>query len=428
MLALAAAARKAAGAAFLSAAVFGCGGDSSSGQASQGQEPTPEPGIPAEGYVRLAFNESPFGPPPAAPAAIESLLDRPSAMSGPDTAFLPGINRYPDFLNTALTKLIAARHSLSTRHVVPCCGISELLYMCCRAFLGPGRSLLVREGSFPLPVWYAEQGGCEVRKVPLRGGRAADPEAMLGAVDGTTGLVYIANPDNPEGSLLSAGDLETFVEQVYRRSPQTAVLVDEAYMEYVLREPRPEAIPLVFRYPVLVGRTFSKAWGMAGLRAGYVVGNEELILILNGLLSGYIGGDPGWRMFEGNVNRIAAAAIEGVLNAEGFAFVDSVRERNAALRSYLAGSLAGLGFESLPSEASFLFVPIGSDGEDLRRWLCGRNVLVQAGASFHPAYADRIRVSVGSREELDAFLEALSAYDPSAGRPPSCFRVFYHGI
>jgi len=410
----------------VTAAAFGCGGDSSR---REPQEPGtgPDPGIPPEGYVRLAFNESPFGPPPTALPAIEELLNRPYAMESPETPFLPGINRYPDFLNTLLTKAIARRHSLSTRYVVPCCGISELLYMSSQAFLGPGRHLLLSEGSFPLLAYYAEQKGREVRRVSRGSAHTADLEALLDAISSGTGLVYIANPDNPSGSLLSIADLELFASEAYRKNPETVVLIDEAYMEYVLQDPPPEAIRLVFQYPVLVGRTFSKAWGMAGLRAGYAVGNEDLILVLNGFLSGYLGGDVGWRMFEGNVNRIAGAAAEASLTEEGFTFLTSVREQNALLRAYLAESLVGLGFEPLPSEGNFLLVPVGSDGENLRRWLCSRRILVQAGASFHPRYLESIRVSVGTQQELDAFLDALSGYDPSLSHP-SCFRVFYHGI
>ena len=419
--------RKAAGAAFVTAAAFGCGSGDASRPEPQEPATTPDPGIPPEGYTRLAFNESPFGPPPAALPAVEELLNRPYAMDSPATPFLPGINRYPDFLNTLLTKALARRHSLSTRYVVPCCGISELLYMSSQTFLGPGRHLILSEGSFPLPAYYAEQRGREVRKIPLTNGHVADLEAMLDAIGDRTGLVYLANPDNPTGSLVRLADLEQFVAEAYRKNPETVVLIDEAYMEYVLQDPPAEAIRLVFQYPVLVGRTFSKAWGMAGLRVGYVVGNEDLILILNGFLSGYLGGDPGWRMFEGNVNRIAAAAVEASLTEEGLSFVESVREQNALLRTYLADSLVGLGFGPLPSEGNFLLVPVGSDGENLRRWLSSRKILVQAGGPFHPNYRDWIRVSVGTQPELDAFLDALSGYDPSLSHP-SCFRVFYHGI
>jgi len=252
-------------------------------------------------------------------------------------------------------------------------------------------------------------------------------QALLDRVDEATALIYLANPNNPTGALLTLNDLETFAGQVANRSPAAVVLIDEAYMDYVLEAPRPEAQNLVKRFPVVVGRTLSKAFGLAGLRAGYAIGNPELVLTLNGFLSGYLGGDAGWRMFEGNINRMADAALQSCLSDEGLAFLESVRTRNAALRDQLAAGLQARGFEPLPSHASFLMVHVKSDGENLRRCLCSRKLLVQAGVSFHSDYGDWIRVSVGTEEEIRVLLEALEGYDSSCAYPAS-FPVFYHGI
>jgi len=198
-------------------------------------------------------------------------------------------------------------------------------------------------------------------------------------------------------------------------------------MDYVLESPLPEALSLVRNHRVVVGRTLSKAFGLAGLRAGYAVGNEELVLELNGFLSGYLGGDPGWRMFEGNVNRLGAAAMVAALSDEGLAYLETVRTRNAAQRNRLAEGLRGLGYDSLPSHASFVLARTDSDGENLRGFLCSRKILVQDGGSFHPRYRDWVRISVGSREDLDTLFEALQVYDPSVSYPAG-FPVFYHGI
>jgi histidinol-phosphate aminotransferase len=357
---------------------------------------------------------------------MEEMLGRPYAIDSPDTKFLPGINRYPDFLNVELTELFAKRHHVLTGNVVPTCGISEICYMCSQAFLGPKKHLLTPEVTFPLLAHYAKGKAVEVRTAPMNE-HAVDLAALLDAIDPNTGMVYLANPNNPTGSLLSYADLEAFAHQAHRKSPETVLFIDEAYMEYVLEEPPPEAAPLVYGLPVLVGRTFSKAFGLAGLRVGYLVGHEDLVLILNGFLGGYLGGDMGWRMFEGNVNRMATAAAQGSLTPEGLSHLGFVRDRNAVLRAYLADALAGQGYPSLPSHANFLLVSLDSEGENLRRYLCSREVLVQAGGSFHPGYGNWLRVSVGDQEEIDAFLEALSGYDPSRSYPP-CFSVYYHGI
>ena len=407
----------------LTAGAFGCG-SAGSGPPS----PEPEAGVlPLPDHaVRLAFNESPFGPPPGVWPSMEEMLARPSAMDAHDPDFLPGINRYPDFLNVDLTNLIARYHDVSPAHVVPCCGISEVIYMCSQAFVEGDRHLLVPEVSYALPAWYARHKGCRVRTAPMDRSHGIDLDALLARVGPETGLVYLANPNNPTGSLVPLDRLASFVRGVHAASPDTVVLVDEAYMDYVREKPLPEAIGLVREFRLVVGRTFSKAFGMAGLRAGYLVGHEETVLTLNGFLSGYLGGLPGWRQFEGNVNRMAVAAVEGCLNEEGVAFLADLRERNVGLRERLFEGLAVRGFAPLPSHGNFLFVNTGSRGENLRRFLCTRRILVQAGASFGQTYVDWVRVSVGSVEEIDLLMEALKAFDPFQVYPE--YRpVFFHG-
>jgi histidinol-phosphate aminotransferase len=412
-------------AAAIAASAYGCG---------EGPETTPSPStgrpdeaIPSQGYIRLAFNESPYGPPPAAVAAVDEMLSRPYAMDSPDTHFLPGINRYPDFLNTELTEAIARLHAVHTANVIPCCGISELLYMCSQAFLGKGKRLVITDGTFPLLQHYAAGNGTDITLIPPTRDYHVDLDGMLDAVSTDTGLVYVANPDNPTGTLLSLSDIRGFVEAAVARNSQVVVLLDEAYIDYVLLDPLPEAVSLVSQYPVVVGRTFSKAYGMAGLRGGYAVTHEALARALNGALSGYFGGDPGWRMFEGNINRLATAALLGSLSASGQAFVDQIRQQNAEMRQLLSAGMVSLGYAPLESHANFLLVRVGVDGEHMRRWLCDRGILVQAAGSFHPRYREWIRVSVGNQTELETFLDVLGGFDSSA-RSPACFAVFYMGI
>ena len=414
-----------AAAATITAAAYGCGEDSQ--PKLPPQKGQPDQAIPAEGYIRLAFNESPYGPPPAALAAVDEMLLRPYAMASAETHFLPGINRYPDFLNTDLTETIADLHGVTTFNVIPVCGISELLYMCSEAFLGNGRNLIITDGTFPLLRHYASNRGAEITLVPPTQDYHVDLDAILNAVRSDTSVVYLANPDNPTGTIHSFSDIKTFVEAVVSKNSEVVVLVDEAYMDYVLLDPLPEAVSLVRQYPVIVGRTFSKAYGMAGLRGGYAVAQQTLVNVLNGDSSGFFGGDPGWRMFECDVNRLATAAILGSLSPPGQDFVAHVRQQNAEMRQLLSAGLRSLGYAPLDSHTNFLLVNVGMDGERMRSWLCNRNILVQAGGSFHPRYADWIRVSVGDQSELDTLLTALRDFGPSA-QPPPCFAVFYMGI
>ncbi len=414
-----------AAAAAITSSAYGCG---------EGSEPTASPqngrldeGIPAQGYIRLAFNESPYGPPAAALAAVDEMLARPYAMTSQATHFLPGINRYPDFLNTELTQAIADLHGVSTVNVIPCCGISELLYMCSEAFLGTGRGLITTDGTFPLLQHYASSRGADVTLISPAQDYHVDLDAILAAVRPDTSLVYVANPDNPTGTIHSFSEITSFVEAVVNRNSNVVVVLDEAYMDYVLLDPLPEAVSLVGQYPVIVGRTFSKAYGMAGLRGGYAVAHKDLVHVLNGDASGFFGGDCGWRMFECDVNRLATAAILGSLSPSGQDFVAQVRQQNAEMRQWISAELRSLGYTPLESHTNFLLVKVGVDGERMRRWLCNRNILVQAAGSFHPRYGDWIRVSIGDRSELDALLAALGDFDPSS-QPPPCFPVFYMGI
>lgn len=348
-------------------------------------------------------------------------------MASQETHFLPGINRYPDFLSTELTQAIAGLHGVSTLNVIPCCGISELLYMCSEAFLGEGRSLIITDGTFPLLQHYASSRGADIVLVPPAQDYRVDLDGILDAVRPDTSLVYLANPDNPTGTVHSFSEIESFVQAAVNKNSQVVVLFDEAYMDYVLLDPLPEAVSLAAQYPVIVGRTFSKAYGLAGLRGGYAVARKDLVGVLNGDSSGFFGGDPGWRMFECDVNRLATAAILGSLSPSGQDFVAQVRGQNAEMRQLLSAGLRPLGYTPLESHTNFLLVNVGIEGERMRNWLCSRNILVQAAGSFHPRYENWIRVSVGGQSEVDTLLAALREFDPSF-HPPPCFAVFYMGI
>lgn len=417
----------AAGALALGAAAFGCGG----GNSSAGPAPTPTPttgpeDVPALGYTRLAFNESPFGPFPGIFKPMAEVLARPFSMDAPDPDFLPGINRYPDFLNMGPTEWAALYYGVGFLNVVPTCGISELLYMCSEAFTGPGLHLLTPELTYLLPAHYALKTGREVRTAPMLGDHGIDLDALLSRITSETGLVYLANPNNPTGSLLAHSDLQTFVKQAAKKSPSTVIFIDEAYIDYVPENLVPNGLVLL-DYQVVVGRTLSKAFGLAALRAGYGVANAEIIDTLNGVLGGYLGGPAGWRMSEGNVNRMAVAAMLSCLTADGRQFVNNVRDQNAALREKLFMGLESRGFSPIDSHANFLWVDVGSDGENCRRCLCSQNVMIQAGASFNPAYTNWVRISVGNDEQINALFHALERYDP-AKTYPATFPVFYFGI
>ncbi len=409
----------------LTAAAFGCGGIT---HKRQGHEPAQ--GETTRDYIRLAFNESPYGPPPEAIAAIEEMLSRPYAMDSADVQYLPGINRYPDFLNSELTETLARCHGLKSIHIIPCCGISELLYMCSQAFLGGSRTLVMTEGSFPLLRHYAAKKGAGIRLVPPTQHLQVDLDALLDAVDSDTGIVYLANPDNPTGTRHTVSEIKAFVEAVGKKNGRTVCVIDEAYVDYAaLQGLATEALSLVWDYPVVVGRTFSKAYGMAGLRAGYAATREDISGVLNGFLSGYLGGNPGWRMFEGNVNRLAVAAMLASLRPHSQAFISEVCQLTTHMRAFLWEQLLSMGYEPYESHTNFLFVRVRTRGTSVRDWLCTKGILIQAGESFHPRYKEFVRISIGDQRELECLLEALRGFEPGTSVPDgTCGDMFFMGI
>jgi histidinol-phosphate aminotransferase len=218
--------------------------------------PVRQPAAP----VRLDKNENAYGPSPAALAAIkEGLSD---------------VNRYPDIAGR-LREKIAGLHKVKSEQVVLGCGSSEILRMAADAFLVTGKKLMLATPGYPLLQFYARNKGVEVVAVPLTRERAHDVKAMLARVDSSTGLVYICNPNNPTGSVTTRQDLEDFLGKL---PPEVPVVIDEAYHHYVGATSSYASFidrPLEGK-PIIVARSFSKIYGLAGLRIGYAVAPVKL--------------------------------------------------------------------------------------------------------------------------------------------------------
>jgi histidinol-phosphate aminotransferase len=323
------------------------------------------------GVVRLSSNENPYGPSPAALNAMRRAFD---------LAW-----RYPDEAADALVAELAKQHAVGNDHLLLGDGSGEILKLAADAFTGPGKAVVVAEPTFEAIARYARTAGAEAVKVPLTSDYRHDLGRMLPA---GAGLVYLCNPNNPTASLTPKAEVRSFLARV---PASTAVLVDEAYFHYADSDDYESVIPLVKDHPnLVVARTFSKIHGMAGLRCGYAVAQPETIERLKE--------QQAWD----TVNIMALVAARASLGDP--AHLERSRRLNRDTRSYVTSSLAGMGYQPIPSNANFLMANLGRDVGPVIEALKGRGV--EVGRRF-PAMPESLRVTIGTRPQMEAFLSAL---------------------
>ena len=255
--------------------------------------------------------------------------------------------------------------------------------MTLQAFTSATRHLVTPAPTYETPARYAATFGVPLQAVDVNGTLALDLPAMLVRARGA-GVVYVCNPNNPTGAVLPASAVSTFLERLAVESPQTVVLVDEAYCEYVDDPAYKTSIPLTLRYKnVVVSRTFSKVYGMAGLRCGYGVGHPDSVAKM-----------MPFRLTT-SVNQLAlAAALNAVGDRE---FVERERMLNREARAYTRRVFEQLGYNVAPSEANFLFVDLRQDARSFREACQRSGVLV--GRAF-PPLSTYARISVGTMDEM----------------------------
>ena len=326
-----------------------------------------------EGAIKLASNESPIGPSPRAVAAVRDAV--------------AGVHRYPDGACFALRKRLAERLGVGGAQLVFGCGADEILELVAKAFLGAGDEAVFAWPSFAMyPIVVKGMGATPVA-VPLDASLGHDLDAMRAAITAQTRVVFVCNPNNPTGTSVGAEAFDAFV----RGLPEELVLVvDEAYFEYVRRPDFPDALAWVARRPgTLVMRTFSKIYGLAGLRVGYGVADPELADYLNRARHPF------------NVNRLAEAAALAALDDDAHA--ERSRRVNAEGAEYLSRELAALGVEVWPTDANFLLIRAGEGVFDrLQR----QGVIVRPLAGF--GMPDCLRVSIGLPEENERLVKTLA--------------------
>ncbi len=326
-------------------------------------------GAPAPRALQLDSNENPRGPAAAALAGARAMLGEGA--------------RYPDEPVRALREAVAAAHGVRAEQVLLGCGSTELLRVAVDAYAGPTRPVVTAAPTFETVARRAEMLRVPVAAVPVDRALRLDLDAMAARAAGA-GVVYVCNPNNPTGTLHGAAAVRDFVARVRPAAPDALVVLDEAYHEYVEDPAYATAAPLAAAEPgVLVVRTFSKAYGLAGLRVGYAVGHPATVARLA----------P--HVLPLSLNAVGIAAAHAALGDAGLA----ARERrlNREARDYAARAFARAGFAVVPSEANFLMVDVRRDPRAFQAACRARGVLV--GRPF-PPLATHARVSVGTLDEM----------------------------
>jgi len=325
------------------------------------------------GVVRLSANENPYGPSAKAHEAMKNTH--------------PMCNRYPDEANDVLIDKIAKINSINRDQVVLGDGSSEILKLCAETFTGPSQGkLIAADPTFEAILEYSKACGADVVKVPLTSSYAHDLDRM--STSAQKGLIYICNPNNPTASITPKSDLDEFIAKT---SPETMILVDEAYFHYADSPDYESVIPLVKDHPnLIVARTFSKVYGMAGLRCGYCVAQPETIKKMHG-----------FQMWD-SVNVMALAAASASLDDADQ--VTNGRKMNSDAKSYTLTELEKLGYKSIPSQANFIMFDCKKPVVPIIQAMKDKNVAV--GRLF-PAYPNHMRLTIGKQSEMESFVLAF---------------------
>ncbi len=326
--------------------------------------------------VKLASNENPLGPSPKAMAAARAALGE--------------ANWYPDGGSKRLREVLAGRFGVRPEEVFVGLGSSEIIDLASRVLLRPGLTGITSEGTFALyPIAIRASGG-KLVQTPMRN-YTFDLEAMAAAVTPETRIIYIANPNNPTGTAFGAAEFDVFLKKV---PGDVLVVLDEAYTEYAERRDLPKAMEIFKEYNnLLTLKTFSKVYGLAGLRIGYGIGHPTLVAEMNKLRTPF------------NVTSVGqAAALAALDDAE---HVRRSVTMNRAERARLLEELTKSGLRPVASETNFLFVPVsGMDARALCEELLKEGVIVRPMAWM--GFPDAIRISVGNPGENKELLGAVA--------------------
>jgi len=325
--------------------------------------------------VKLASNENPY---PPSPKVIQALHQA-----------ARGVNRYPDGGCYYLRREMARRWKLDPRQLIFANGSDELIIMSLRALTERGDVVITAQPTFMIYAIASKVIGAKIKTVPLRSFHY-DLDGMAAAVSARTRVIFIGNPDNPGGQYIPKKQIERFLKKIPKR---VAVFMDEAYYEYACQErDYPDTVKLVKRYPnVIISRTFSKMYGLAGLRIGYGIANPKMIDLISRVREPF------------NVNSLAqAAALACVRDRSYYRGVARKIERQ---RSYFYRQLTGLGVPFVQTYTNFILIRVGNNARDLAKRLLHRGIIVRDMTVW--GLQDYIRVTIGTQTENRKFIKVL---------------------
>ncbi|MFY0543073.1 histidinol-phosphate transaminase [Brevibacillus sp. H7] len=324
--------------------------------------------------IKLASNENPFGFSPDVKEAIMGHLDT--------------LAVYPDGASLQLRWDLAEFLKVQPEQLIFGNGSDEVVQMISRAYLGEGTNTITATPTFPQYRSNAIIDGAELIEVPLKNG-VHDLEAMADAINEQTRVVWVCNPNNPSGTIVTATELEAFLKRV----PQNVLVVlDEAYYEYVVAEEYPQTVPMLSQYPnLIILRTFSKIYGLAALRIGYGIASAEVIDHLNHVREPF------------NTSSLAQAAARAALKDQSF--VEKCRNLNRQGMKQLTDQFDAWGLDYYPSQANFVLVNLKQDSDEVFRKLLSQGIIVRSGRALgFPGYQ---RITVGNAEQNEKILQAL---------------------
>ena len=330
-----------------------------------------------EEVYKMASNENPFGPSPRAVEAIKEALGE--------------LNRYPEASCYYLKNKLAQFWNLKPENFIIGNGSDELIILTLRAYLNPGDEVIVAKPTFLIYELASKIEGANIKTIPMKNFRYDLPR-MLDAVSSTTKIIFIANPDNPCGTYVTRDEVEIFLNQL---PLDVVVFIDEAYYEFANHlSDFPDCLQYINKKPLIVTRTFSKIYGLAGLRIGYGMAHPEFIKYLNKVREPF------------NVNSLAQVAALNALDDQEY--VKKVKELILTGRDYLSKKFEQLGLDYIKSATNFILVKIGEEANRLCDYLLTNGVIVRNMSGW--GLNEYIRVTVGLEEENKKLVKLLSDF------------------
>ncbi len=331
----------------------------------------PTPGAP----IRLSSNENPYGPSPKVREAISSAFDMAC--------------RYPYAYSEELRKMLAEKEGVSPDHIMLTAGSTEGLRLAGMIYGSDGREVIAADPTFQTLMRYAKKFGAHIHRIPVTDDLKHDLPAMARKINASTGMVYVCNPNNPTGAIVDGSELQDFCASAARR---TLVFVDEAYIDYIEEPGYPSMVSLVKQdADLVVARTFSKVYGLAGMRIGYLIARPDIIEKLADRMVAF-------------TNTPALIAAQAALTDKEFHSFSL--KKNRSCKKMIYETLDGLGLNYVRSHTNFVFFESGREISSLQNDMIAQGVKI--GRPF-PPLTQWCRISTGKTEEVEAFCRGLKS-------------------